>query len=259
MTVPVIQFRSVSCHFGGREVLSQLDLTVHQGETFVLVGRSGCGKTTTLRMVNRLVEPSQGEVLVEGTTTHSWDPITLRRRIGYVIQDVGLFPHLTVERNVGLIPSLEKWSRHRIRARARTLLATVGLDPSEYASRYPWQLSGGERQRVGVARALALDPPILLMDEPFGALDPVTRSEIQEEFQKLQEELQKTILFVTHDLQEALLLGTRIGLMNEGRLVNCSSPAELLGSQQPEVMAFLRPLRQALMAPLTGLDHQGNG
>ena len=247
MTVPAIQFQGVSCHFAGRQVLSELDLAVDQGETFVLVGRSGCGKTTTLRMVNRLVEPSRGEVLVEGAATRSWDPITLRRRIGYVIQDVGLFPHLTVERNVGLIPSLEEWAHEKIRARVHTLLATVGLDPAEYASRYPFQLSGGERQRVGVARALALDPPILLMDEPFGALDPLTRSELQEEFQKLQEKLQKTILFVTHDLQEALLLGTRIGLMKQGRVVNCGRPEELLGSKQPEVVAFLRPLRQALM------------
>ncbi len=243
-----VQFHQVSYRLSGTEILSNLDLEIRQGETVVLLGRSGCGKTTTLKLVNRLLEPTSGEVRVEGRPTTSWDPIQLRRRIGYVIQEVGLFPHFTVERNVALVPSLEKWDQEKIGRRVRELLTLVGLDGDEYAHRYPWQLSGGQRQRVGVARALAVDPPILLMDEPFGALDPLTRSEIQEEFKELQGNLKKTILFVTHDLQEALYLGDRIGLMKEGRLTVISTADELLASQDPEVRAFLKPLERALRA-----------
>ena len=243
-----VQFHQVSYRLSGREILSDLDLEISQGETVVLLGRSGCGKTTSLKLVNRLLEPTSGEVRVEGRATIAWDPIELRRRIGYVIQEVGLFPHFTVERNVALVPSLEKWEQEKIDRRVRELLTLVGLDGDEYAHRYPWQLSGGQRQRVGVARALAVDPPILLMDEPFGALDPLTRSEIQEEFKELQGNLKKTILFVTHDLQEALHLGTRIGLMTEGRLTVIGTADELLASQDPEVKAFLKPLELASRA-----------
>lgn len=243
-----VQFHQVSYRIAGTEILSNLDLEIRQGETVVLLGRSGCGKTTTLKLVNRLLEPTSGEVRVEGRATTAWDPIQLRRRIGYVIQEVGLFPHFTVERNVALVPSLEKWDQEKISRRVRELLTLVGLDGDEYAHRYPWQLSGGQRQRVGVARALAVDPPILLMDEPFGALDPLTRSEIQEEFKELQGNLKKTILFVTHDLQEALHLGDRIGLMMEGRLTVISTADELLSSQDPEVRAFLKPLQRASRA-----------
>ncbi len=243
-----VQFHQVSYRIAGTEILSNLALEIRQGETVVLLGRSGCGKTTTLKLVNRLLEPTSGEVRVEGRATTAWDPIQLRRRIGYVIQEVGLFPHFTVERNVALVPSLEKWDKEKVSRRVRELLTLVGLDGDEYGHRYPWQLSGGQRQRVGVARALAVDPPILLMDEPFGALDPLTRSEIQEEFKELQGKLKKTILFVTHDLQEALHLGNRIGLMKEGRLTVISTADELLASQDPEVRAFLKPLERALRA-----------
>jgi len=243
-----IQFHQVSYRLAEAEILSHLAFEIRQGETVVLVGRSGSGKTTTLKLVNRLLEPTHGEVLVQDRATTSWDPIELRRRIGYVIQEVGLFPHFTVERNVALVPSLEGWEPERVRRRVRELLTLVGLDGDEYAHRYPSQLSGGQRQRVGVARALAVDPPILLMDEPFGALDPLTRSEIQEEFKELQGNLKKTILFVTHDLQEALYLGDRIGLMKDGRLTVIGTPDELLSSADPEVKAFLKPLQRGKRA-----------
>jgi osmoprotectant transport system ATP-binding protein len=195
-----------------------------------------------LKLVNRLLTPTQGEVRVERISTTQWDPIRLRRKIGYVIQDVGLFPHFTVERNVGLVPALEHWEPERIRARAHELLRLVGLDPERFARRYPRELSGGQRQRVGVARALAADPPVLLMDEPFGALDPLTRSEIQREFRQLQNRLGKTVIFVTHDVQEAFLLASRIGLMKNGRLVELATPPEFLQSQEPEAQIFIQSL-----------------
>jgi len=226
----------------GRALLSDVNLQVERGETLVLLGRSGSGKTTTLKLINRLLEPTAGEVLVEGRRTSDWDPIRLRRRIGYVIQEVGLFPHFTVERNVGLVPSLEGWEMPRIRARVAELLRLVGLEPGQFASRRPHELSGGQRQRVGVARALAADPPILLMDEPFGALDPVTRAELQREFRELAARLGKTIVFVTHDVREALLLGTRIALLAEGRLVAIHSPGEFLRAPEAEVKAFVSAL-----------------
>lgn len=239
----VIEFRGVDYRLDGRQLLSGLSLTVEQGETLVLLGRSGSGKTTTLKLINRLLEPASGEVLVEGQPTTAWDPIRLRRRIGYVIQEVGLFPHMTVERNVGLVPALEGWPLERVRARARELLALVGLAPNEFAGRYPRQLSGGQRQRVGVARALAADPPVLLMDEPFGALDPVTRAEMQREFRRLQQQLNKTIVFVTHDVREALLLGTRIAVLAGGRLVALHTRQQFLRASEPEVVDFVAVLR----------------
>ncbi|MFQ5740816.1 MAG: ATP-binding cassette domain-containing protein [Acidobacteriota bacterium] len=245
----MILFKKTSWSLNGRPILRDLDLQVRQGETFVLLGRSGCGKTTTLKMVNRLLEPEHGEVLVERRPTTSWDPIKLRRRVGYVIQEVGLFPHYTVEKNVGLVPRLEGWEEDRIGERVREMLLLVGLEPHQFGARYPHQLSGGQRQRVGVARALAVDPPILLMDEPFGALDPLTRGEIQREFKELQRELRKTILFVTHDLSEAFLLGDRVGLMDKGTLLLSGTPEELLCSDQAEIRAFIQPLKET---PLTG-------
>jgi osmoprotectant transport system ATP-binding protein len=242
---PVIEFRDVSYRVAGTQVLSGFNLLVEGGETVVLLGRSGSGKTTSLKLVNRLVTPTSGEVLVKGVPNGDGDLIRLRRSIGYVIQDVGLFPHFTVERNIGLVPKIEGWSEERIRARTQELLHMVGLNP-EIASRYPNQLSGGQRQRVGVARALAADPEILLMDEPFGALDPLTRDELQREFLLLQQRLHKTVVFVTHDLREALRLGGRIALMEAGRLVTVLSPGEFLQSTDPLASAYVRAFGEGL-------------
>jgi osmoprotectant transport system ATP-binding protein len=244
---PAIEFRSVSYRIendGGRELIHSLDLEIVRGETLILLGRSGSGKTTTLKLINHLLTPSEGDLLVEGRSTREWDPIRLRRGIGYVIQEVGLFPHFTVERNIGLVPRIEGWPADRIAQRVRELLQLFGLDP-QIAPRYPRELSGGQRQRVGVARALAADPPILLMDEPFGALDPITRSELQREFLRLQEGLRKTIVFVTHDLREALLLGTRIALMEAGRLVSVHARDQFLTSQEPLAVSYRRALETA--------------
>ena len=241
----MIEFRNVSYHVNGVQVLSHLNLQVARGETLVLLGRSGSGKTTTLKLVNRLVVPSSGEILVNGAPNQQVDVIRLRRGIGYVIQEVGLFPHFTVERNIGLVPKIEGWPEQRIRARVDELLQLVGLG-SELASRYPHQLSGGQRQRVGVARALAADPAILLMDEPFGALDPLTRAELQKEFLRLQQRLQKTVVFVTHDLPEALRLGTRIALMEAGKLVTLLTPAEFLTSSDRWASAYVRAFGDGL-------------
>ena len=242
---PVIEFRDVSYRVAGTQVLSGFNLLVEGGETVVLLGRSGSGKTTSLKLVNRLVTPTSGEVLVKGVPNGDGDLIRLRRSIGYVIQDVGLFPHFTVERNIGLVPKIEGWSEERIRARIQELLHMVGLNP-EIASRYPNQLSGGQRQRVGVARALAADPEILLMDEPFGALDPLTRDELQRAFLLLQQRLHKTVVFVTHDLREALRLGRRIALMEAGRLVTVLSPGEFLQSTDPLASAYVRAFGEGL-------------
>jgi osmoprotectant transport system ATP-binding protein len=225
-------------------VLDGLSFDVESGETLVLVGRSGCGKTTTLKMVNRLREPSSGSVLVEGRSTMEWDPIRLRRHIGYVIQEVGLFPHFTVAENVALVPSLERWDSTRITERVRAMLELVGLDPGEFSARYPRQLSGGQRQRVGVARALAGDPSILLLDEPFGALDPVTRSEVRSEFRDLRRRLGKTMVFVTHDVDEALALADRIGFMLNGRLQALVTPDEFMQLDDPEVRMFVESARR---------------
>jgi osmoprotectant transport system ATP-binding protein len=235
----VIEFLNAQYRLAnGREILRGLNLRIQRGEILVLLGRSGSGKTTALKLVNRLVESSVGDVWVEGRSVKDWDAIELRRRIGYAIQDVGLFPHFTVERNIGLLLTLRHESKEKIRARVQELLRLVGLN-AEIGSRYPHQLSGGQRQRVGVARALAADPPILLMDEPFGALDPLTRSDLQREFLGLQRTLKKTVLFVTHDLHEALLLGSRIALLEEGRSVFVGTPAEFLSSRQPLVMKYV--------------------
>ncbi|HYP26415.1 MAG TPA: ATP-binding cassette domain-containing protein [Blastocatellia bacterium] len=240
---PVIEFRRVSLRIdGGRPLVSDLNFDIRRGETLVLLGRSGSGKTTTLKLINRLLDATSGEVIVEGKPTSAWDAIRLRRRIGYVIQETGLFPHFTVERNVALVPSLEGWPVERTRERVEELMRMVGLDPKTFAGRYPRELSGGQRQRVGVARALASDPPIILMDEPFGALDPLTRSELQREFAALSARLNKTIVFVTHDIREAFTLASRIGLFQEGRLVELAGPREFAASEHPEARAFNRTL-----------------
>ncbi len=228
-----------------RVLLSGLDLAVIRGETLMLLGRSGSGKTTCLKLINRLLTPSSGEVRVEGKAARDWDPIQLRRRIGYAIQDVGLFPHYTVQENVALVPKLEKWERPRIAERVEEVLQLVGLPSREFGDRYPSQLSGGQRQRVGLARALAAEPPILLMDEPFGALDPITRAEIQREFRKLQQKLGKTIVFVTHDVGEALMLGDRIALMESGRLRCVDTPEKFLQSADAVVQDYVRVYRAA--------------
>ena len=242
---PVIEFRNVSYRVADTQVLSGFNLQVQSGETVVLLGRSGSGKTTSLKLVNRLLTPSSGEIRVNGVSNEKVDITRLRRSIGYVIQDVGLFPHFTIERNIGLVPKIEGWTPERIHARVEELMQLVGLTP-EIAARYPHQLSGGQRQRVGVARALAADPEILLMDEPFGALDPLTRDELQREFLLLQRRLHKTVVFVTHDLREALRLGSRIALMEAGRLVTVLAPADFLRSTNPFAFAYVRAFGEGL-------------
>ena len=235
----VIEFRDVAYHLAnGREILGGLNLDVGRGEILVLLGRSGSGKTTALKLVNRLLEISGGELRVEGRPVSDWNIIELRRHIGYAIQEVGLFPHYTVARNIELVPRILNWPEEKIAQRTDELLRLAGLNP-EVRKRYPHQLSGGQRQRVGVVRALAADPPILLMDEPFGALDPLTRADLQREFLSLQKKLEKTVVFVTHDLHEALFLGTRIALVEAGRLVAASTPEEFLRSSDPLVMKYV--------------------
>jgi osmoprotectant transport system ATP-binding protein len=235
---PAIQFRNVSYRLNtGYEVLRGLNLDVQRGETLVLLGRSGSGKTTTLKLINRLLTQSAGDIRVDGRSLPEWDVIRLRRMIGYVIQEIGLFPHFTVARNIGVVPQIEGWSAERIQGRVTELLQLVGLEP-QLAARYPRELSGGQRQRVGVARALAADPSFLLMDEPFGALDPITRAELQREFLALQMRLGKTVVFVTHDLREALLLGTRVALMESGQLVTVKTPEEFVRSTESMVVAY---------------------
>jgi osmoprotectant transport system ATP-binding protein len=237
---PVIEFCEVSYTLpNGQAIIAGLTLQVRRGETLVLLGRSGSGKTTTLKLINRLLDPTGGEVLVNGKSTANGDVIGLRRSMGYVIQDVGLFPHFTVARNMELVPRIEGWSTDRIRARLAELLQLVGLDAA-IASRFPHELSGGQRQRVGVARALAADPAILLMDEPFGALDALTRDQLQREFLSLQKRLNKTVVFVTHDLREALRLGSRIALMEAGRLAVLLTPEEFMQSRDPLAAAYVR-------------------
>jgi osmoprotectant transport system ATP-binding protein len=238
----LVEFRDVSYEIAGRPILRELSLNVEAGETLVLLGRSGSGKTTALKMINGMLFPTQGHVLVDGRATTDWDPIQLRRRIGYVIQEVGLFPHFTVGDNVGLVPKLEGWSALDIETRVNLLLDRVGMPPTEFRSRYPRQLSGGQRQRVAVARALAADPPVLLFDEPFGALDPVMRLELQRQFLALRQDFQKTSIFVTHDVREALLLGSKIALLSEGRLEVLALPQEFRQAHSDEARAFLAVL-----------------
>jgi len=234
-----VEFRSVSFRIGGNLILDDLSFTIDAGETLVLLGRSGSGKTTALKMVNGLTFPTEGAVLVDGRPTTAWDLIQLRRGIGYVIQEVGLFPHFSIGANVGLVPRLLEWTPERISARTKELLEQVGLDPVQFLNRKPRELSGGQRQRVGVARALAADPRLLLFDEPFGALDPVTRVELQNQFLALRKTVQTTSIFVTHDVREALRLGTRIALLDRGKLEILATPQEFLKSRTPQTRAFL--------------------
>jgi osmoprotectant transport system ATP-binding protein len=241
----IIRFEAVTYSVKGRSqpLVTDLSLAVNSAETLVLLGRSGSGKTTLLRLINRMLLPSSGHVFVEGKATSDWEPMRLRRHIGYVIQEAGLFPHFTVAENVGLVPKLENWDAARLNSRVNELLHLVGLEPAEFANRRPAQLSGGQRQRVGVARALGADPSILLMDEPFGALDPVTRAELQHEFSELARRLGKTIVFVTHDLREALLLASRIVLLGKGRIVADAAPRDFLRIEHTEVKAFTASLQ----------------
>ena len=238
----VVEFRDVSYEIGGRTILNRVSFAVESGETLVLLGRSGSGKTTALKMTNGLLRPTRGQVLIDGRSSVEWDSIRLKRHIGYVIQEVGLFPHFTIGENVGLVPKLEGWEPPRIDRRVAELLDAVSLPPEQFRSRYPRQLSGGQRQRVGVARALAADPALLLFDEPFGALDPVTRVELQEQFLALRRDFQKTSLFVTHDVREALRLGTRIALLAGGRVELIAEPPVFREAQSPEALAFLKGL-----------------
>jgi len=243
-----VAFEAVELRLGGRPVLRGLDLAVFRGETLALVGRSGAGKSTLLRLVNRMLLPDRGRVVVRGRATSDWDPIALRRQIGYVVQEIALFPHMTVRQNVGIVPALLGWAPERIAARTAEVLGLVGLDPGEHSTRHPHELSGGQRQRVGVARALAADPGLLLMDEPFGALDPVTRSELHREFRAIQDRLRKTIVLVTHDMAEAFALASRIGVLADGRLAAVDVPREIARAEDPRVRPLLEPLLEASAA-----------
>ena len=239
-----IEFRDVVFRHGptAPPVLDGVSFTVRRGETLVLLGCSGGGKTTALRLINALLLPTAGAVVVEGRATTTWDRILLRRRTGYVLQDAGLFPHFTVARNIAVVPSIEGWAVERIAARVDELLRVVGLPAAQFADRFPAALSGGQRQRVAVARALAADPPLLLLDEPFGALDPLTRATLQREFVAIVRRLGKTSVFVTHDLREALLVGDRIALLDAGRLALLESPAGFLASPHPLAVAYRETL-----------------
>ncbi|MGD9697015.1 MAG: ABC transporter ATP-binding protein [Thermoleophilia bacterium] len=235
----VLELREVTKRYGGAErpAVDGLSLTVPAGEVCVLIGPSGCGKTTALKMVNRLIEPTSGEILIDGRDVRGRNPAELRREVGYVIQQVGLMPHLTIGSNVATVPRLLKWDRDRTRARVRELLDLIGLDPDEYSGRYPAQLSGGQQQRVGLARALAADPPVMLMDEPFSAVDPITRERLQNDFLRLHRAEPKTVVFVSHDIDEAVKMADRIAVMRDGRLVQFAQPADLLAAPADEFVA----------------------
>lgn len=239
---PIVEFRSVNYEISGAKILDDLNLQIETGETLILLGESGCGKTTTLKLINRLIEPTTGAVLVEGKSTLDWNRINLRRRIGYVLQEAGLFPHYTIAENISLVPDLENWDEEKIAVRTTEMLELVGLNPQKFASRYPHELSGGQRQRVGVARALAANPDLLLLDEPFGALDAITRVNLQKEFARLVRDLDKTAVFVTHDLHEAFVLGTRICLMEKGKIVFNDTPENFTNSDLPLVRNYLETI-----------------
>lgn len=239
MTASAVAFEGVCASRGGKRVLHDVTLAIGARETVALVGRSGSGKTTLLRLVNRLLMPDAGRILVGDRDVREWDAIALRRRTGYVIQETGLFPHLTVAANIAIVPSLLEWDAARIDARVSDLLELVGLDPSEYRNRWPDELSGGQRQRVGLARALAADPPLLLMDEPFGAVDPITRAELHAEFTRVQAAIHRTVILVTHDIGEAMHLADRVAVLHEGRVIACAPGEELRRSTDPRVSALV--------------------
>ena len=245
-TSAAIELRGVHLSRGAAgSVLRGVNLSICSGETVALVGRSGAGKSTILKLINGLLTADAGHVIVDGRDTREWNAYELRRRIGYVLQDVGLFPHMTVATNVGVVPRLLGWDPARIDARIDEVLALVGLPAGVFATRWPHELSGGQRQRVGVARALAADPPVLLMDEPFGALDPVTRAELHREFRRIQAEVRKTVVIVTHDMGEAFALGSRVGVLADGAIAEIASPARLARSMDPRVRPLLEPLFEA--------------
>jgi osmoprotectant transport system ATP-binding protein len=245
---PEIEFRGVSFARGTRHVLRNVSFAAGAGETVVLVGRSGAGKSTILKLINNMLQPLAGDVVVSGRSTREWDPFALRRGIGYVLQEVGLFPHMSVADNVALVPRLSGWQEPRVLQRVHEMLTLTGLPPAEFGPRSPDELSGGQKQRVGVARALAADPAILLMDEPFGALDPLTRAELHREMRRIQRELHKTLVLVTHDMGEAFALATRIGVLDDGELAALDTPARIGQSDDPRVRPLLEPLLEASVA-----------
>jgi osmoprotectant transport system ATP-binding protein len=258
----VIRLENVTKQFpGGSNAVRDLTLEIHDAETCVLIGPSGCGKTTTLRMINRLIDPDSGRILLDGVDTRGVDPAALRLKMGYVIQSTGLFPHMTVGANVGTVPRLWKWERHRIEKRVDELLGLVGLDPNEFRDRYPHQLSGGQRQRVGFARALAADPPVLLMDEPFGAVDRITRERLQQEFVGIQRRMRKTVVFVTHDIEEAILVGDRLCIMKmQAQVAQYDTPDAILGHPSSEyVVEFLGRGRLEWLGSLRRSAIEGGG
>ncbi|MCL7412597.1 MAG: betaine/proline/choline family ABC transporter ATP-binding protein [ANME-2 cluster archaeon] len=232
-----VHLQQVTKQYGEHVAVKQLDLEIQGGELLILIGPSGSGKTTTLRMINRLIEPDEGVITINDHNIMDFDPVRLRRNIGYVIQDIGLFPHMTIRENIGLVPRLEGWSGQEISDRVRHLLDFVSLSPESFMDRYPRQLSGGQQQRIGLARALAMDPPLLLMDEPFGALDPILRKQLQDEFNIIKQEIGRTILFVTHDIDEAFKLGDRIGIMSDARLIQIGTPEELILHPENELVS----------------------
>jgi osmoprotectant transport system ATP-binding protein len=248
----MITFDGVWCRRGTRDVLRDVSFDVPEGETLALVGRSGAGKSTALKLINRMLDPDRGRVLVAGRDVAASDPIALRRQTGYVLQEIGLFPHMTVARNVAVVPTLLEWPPARIAERTTELLELVGLPPDEYADRWPHELSGGQRQRVGVARALAADPAVILMDEPFGALDPVTRVELHRQFQRIQSRLRKTVVIVTHDMREAFALATRIGVLEDGKLVALDTPGALRSSSAPAVRTLFDAMGDGAAVPQPG-------
>lgn len=258
-----LAFKDVAKSFNGIDAIKHISFQVMEGETLVLIGTSGCGKTTTLKMINRLVEPTSGLIELEGKNISDHDPIELRRSIGYVIQSIGLFPHMTIGENISIVPELMNWPQDKIDARVKELLMMVGLDADTYMGRYPAELSGGQQQRIGVARALAADPPLILMDEPFGALDPITREQLQNEFLSLLETIKKTIVFVTHDIFEAAKLADRLALMDEGQIIQIGTPQEIieqpenqqvidfLGSHHFQLSLLMTKLMEIMVAPET--------
>ncbi|CAM3901077.1 ABC transporter ATP-binding protein [Cohnella lubricantis] len=250
----MIQFDGVNkVYDDGHQVLKNLNLEIKQGEITVLIGPSGCGKTTTMKLINRLISPSSGHILVDGQDISTVDPVALRRKIGYVIQNIGLFPHMNIARNVGVVPRMLKWDKARIASKVNELLSMVGLDPRIFGNRYPSELSGGQQQRIGVIRALAADPSIILMDEPFSALDPISREQLQDELIRLQHELKKTIVFVTHDMDEAIKLADTIVLMNDGEIVQAGPPERILRHPANDfVKSFIGQKRMQLEHPLRG-------